>query len=305
MNRMKNRRIARFGIVTPALDARRTFAACAASVARCRTVARDAETIHFVRESDRSAETVEDIALAHGCDYLRGPDSGLYDAIARGLDDACAAGCDAVGWLNADEQYLPCALAAAQRVFESNGSIGLVFGDYLLLDSAGAVRAARREIPARRFYLRNGVNYLLSCTVFFRREVWENSKRFDLSYRFLADKKFYLSLLDSGVKCSLIPEYLAAFSMTGNNASLLPDAVAEQARLRDEIGAFRSPAARGAVRALRALDKALHGCYFPDGLDCELFAPDGSPVRASGRFSPFWRWQPRLSRLPGKPEQPE
>ncbi len=287
---MKTPRIGKFGVVTPVLDARRTFAACAASVARCRTAARDAEVVHFVRESDRSREPVEDLALACGCDYLRGPDSGLYDAIARGLDDACSAGCDVVGWLNADEQYLPNALSAAQRVFESNASIGLVFGDYLLLDAAGAVRAARREIPARRFYLRNGVNYLLSCTVLFRRGVWENSGRFDLSYRFLADKKFYLSLIDSGVKCSLIPEYTAAFAMTGNNASLSPDATAEQARLREETGAFASPAARGAVRALRAFDKAVHGCYCPDRLDCEIFAPDGSPRRVSGRFSPFWKW---------------
>ena len=280
----------KFGIVTPVLDGRARFRACAASVRAAAAFTPGNEVAHFVRESDASRETVEDWARAAGCDYARGPDRGMYDAIAAGLDAARAAGCDVLAWLNADEQYLPAAFGHAQRVFESNPRIGLVFGDYLLLGPDGALRAARREIPARRPYLRQGVNYLLSCTVFFRRAVWENSARFDLSYPHLADKKFYLSLLDSGVRASLVTRYLAAFSMTGANASLDGATAAEQARLRDEDGAWRSPLARRAVRALRALDKAVHGCYFPERVEADLFAPDGSPMRVEGRAGPFWRW---------------
>ena len=45
-----------------------------------------------------------------------------------------------------------------------------------------------------------------------------------------------------------------------------------------------------APEALRVLDKAIHGCYFPDPVDAPLFAPDGSPLRVRGRAGPFWRW---------------
>ena len=291
----------KFGIVTPVLDARARFRACAASVRAAAATARGVEVVHFVRESSASRAPVEDFAAAYGCDYVRAPDRGLYDAVAAGLDAACAAGCDVLAWLNADEQYLPDALGHAQRTLESNRRLGLVFGDYLLLGPDGALRAARREIPARLLYLRNGVNYLLSCTVFFRREVWQRSPRFDLSYPRLADKKWYLSVLSSGVRAGLVTRYLAAFSMTGRNASLDPAAPAEQARLRAEAGAFPSPLARRAVRALRVLDKAIHGCYFPDPVDAPLFAPDGSPLRVRGRAGPFWRWLSDSGTAPARP----
>ena len=281
----------KFGVVTPVLDGRARFRACAASVRAAAAALRGGEVVHFVRESAASREPVEDLAAEYGCVYARAPDRGLYDAIAAGLDAACAAGCDALAWLNADEQWLPDAPGHAQRVLESNARIGLVYGDYLLLGPDGSLRAARRELPARRLYLLNGVNYLLSCTVFFRRAVWEGSARFDLSYPRLADKKWYLGVLASGVRAALVGRYyLGAYSMTGENASLGPGAAEEQARLRDEAGALPSPLARRAIRALRVLDKAVHGCYFPDRIDAPLFAPDGSPLRVRGLAGPLWRW---------------
>lgn len=280
----------KFGIVTPVRAGRERFRACAGSVRRAAAFEPGIEALHLVRESGDSPDTVADFAEAAGCAFRREPDAGLYDAVSRGLGETAAAGCDVLSWLNADEQYLPAALGAARRAFESNPRIGLVFGDYLLLGPDGAPRAARREIPARRFYLRHGVNYLLSCTVFFRREVWEASAGLDLSYRFLADKKFYLGLLDSGVRAALLPELVGAYAMTGRNASLDGAALAEQARLRAEAGAFAAPAARAAVRALRVLDKALHGCYARRRVAADLLAPDGSPRPFRGRLPPYWRW---------------
>lgn len=281
----------KFGIVTPVLGGRERFRACAASVRRAAAFEPGIEALHLVRESDASPDTVADFAAAAaGCDFRRAPDAGMYDAVRRGLDEAAAAGCDVLAWLNADEQYLPAALGAARRAFESNARIGLVFGDYLLLGPDGVPRAARREIPARRFYLRHGVNYLLSCTVFFRREAWEASAKLDLSYRFLADKKLYLGMLDAGVRAALLPELVGAYAMTGRNASLDADALAEQARLRAEAGAFASPLARAAVRGLRVLDKAVHGCYARRRVEADLLAPDGAPAPFRGRLPPFWRW---------------
>ena len=83
---------------------------------------------------------------------------------------------------------------------------------------------------------------------------------------------------------------MGAYAMTGDNASLRPGAAEEQARLRDEIGALASPLARRAIRALRVLDKAVHGCYLPDRIDAPLFAPDGAPLRVRGLAGPLWRW---------------
>lgn len=273
------------------LDGRRTFRGCAASVRAAAQRPRAPEVLHYVRESDRSRDGgVREWAEQFGCRYHRGPDSGLYDAIAAGLDAAAADGCDALAWLNADEQWLPDAPAHAQRVFESSPRVGIVYGDYLLLGPDGTPRAARREIPVRRTYLRFGVNYLLSCTVFFRAATWTESPKFDLKYRLLADKKWYFGCLSRGVRAALVTEYLGAYAMTGGNASLSPRAADEQARLRAEIGGDAPTAARALVRAARVMEKALHGCYAPERVEAPLFAPDGEPAPFRGLLGPFWRW---------------
>ena len=241
----------KFGVATAVRDGCGTFRACARSVRAAAEAARLApeNAVQFVQESSSSARSVRAFAAEEGCDFEAAPDCGIYDGIGKALDRAAAAGCDVLSWLNADEQYLPAAFGAAQRIFESNAKISIVFGDYLILGGDGRPRAARREIPARSLYLRNGVNYLLGGLV---------SER-DAVIR--------------GLRSELESER------------------ARSARLRGELRAFPSPFARAAVRAARVVEKAFHGCYFPEKVDAELFAPDGSKTRFSGRLSPFWTWK--------------
>ena len=276
-----------FGIVTPVLNARATFKSCAASV---QTQCADIPGTHFVRESASSAVPCEDIAAAFGCDYRRAADAGMYDALGRGLDDAVAAGCDILGWLNADEQHLPGAFRAVRAAFDADPALDIVFGDYLILGADAAVLAARREIPARRLYLRQGVNYLLSCTVFFRSALWIRLGGFDSAYQLLADKKFYLHALDAGARAAHLPAFLGTYGSTGQNISLLPAAAEEQRRLRAEIGASPCPVLRRSVRALRCAEKLLRGCYWPRRIETTLFNADGEPQPFRGRVSTRWRW---------------
>lgn len=280
-----------FGIVTPVLNGRTFFRACAASIRAAASEAPSLKVAHYVRESSRSTSSCRDFAGEYDCAYIQSEDNGLYDAIEAGLNQAANDGCEILGWLNADEQYLPGALAAAERVFESNPKIGLVFGDYLLLDPNGRILSARREIPARLLYLRNSTNYLLSCTVFFRRSVWTQFGGFNHSYRLVADKEFYLRLLKNGVHPALLTQYVGAYTATGQNASLDPGAVAEWTRLRHESGAFASQPLRLAVRSLRLFEKAIHGCFFPAFVKTALFTPDGTRHTVRALAGSTWRWK--------------
>ena len=280
----------KFGIVTPLLNARATFTACAASVKSQEDDSNSFQIQHIVRESESSHDTCEDIAQRFGCAYTCTPDTGLYDAIQSGLDEACASGADILCWLNADELYLPGTLATVQEAFDDDPSLDFIFGNYLITDSSAQVLAARREIPARLLLLRNGVNYILSCTTFFRKRVWEQHRPFDLSYRLLADKKFYLAALSSGITSRHIPAFLGAYGSTGSNESLNPAAAQEQARLRKETGAFSLGIARKAVRSLRCAEKLLRGCYGKKSISTTLFDTDGAPHEFRGRVATQWRW---------------
>jgi glycosyltransferase involved in cell wall biosynthesis len=56
-------------------------------------------------------------------------DAGMYDALNRGLRRATGEIC---AWLNADEQYLPMALARVAEEFETNLSMDVLLGDAVL-----------------------------------------------------------------------------------------------------------------------------------------------------------------------------
>ena len=215
----------KFGIVTPLLDPRSFFRPCAVSLKSVRFSNDDDSLIHYVRESSRSRTTCADIAAEIGCDYAVRDDLGIYDAIGGGLDDACRDGADILGWLNADEQALPGAHAAVAETFRKHPSVGIVFGDYLMYDpTAAQVLSARREIPARLFYLLNGVNYLMSCSVFFRREVWLDTADL-ISHTTCSQTKSSTSPLFRGVN-TRHPTLSWRYGVTGVNASLAPSASA-------------------------------------------------------------------------------
>ncbi|MCL1909711.1 MAG: hypothetical protein FWG05_02115 [Kiritimatiellaeota bacterium] len=287
----------RFAVVTPILDGRDYLRACCASVAAQGDAVRSAghTVTHYIRESSRSVAPSEDIAAEYGCDYKRAPDTGLYDAIAQGLNAATADGAEILSWLNADEQYLPgafdalCSGGPVVRRRCTATPLQFIFGDYLITDpSVPRILAVRREIPARKFYLRHGVNYIMSCATFFTRETWLKHGPFDLSYKLLADKKFYFKALENGAVFKHIPAWLGCYGATGGNASFSPIAPAERARLRDEIGAYKSPAIRKTIRALRIMEKILRGCHTRRRIATTLHDSAGAPHRVSGVYTGRW-----------------
>jgi len=214
-------------------------------------------------------------------------DAGLYDAIARGFRDGDE---PYLGWLNADEQVLPGVLARAAGLFEANPDVDLWFGDYLLLDPQGRLCAARREIPARPWLLRHGVNSILSCATLFRRSLWERLDGFSPRYQRLADKEFYLRALASGAHFRHVSEYWGVFGLTGENRSRDALALQEQARLRAEAGTDAQKAARWFSRVARCIEKALRGAYGRHSVSVELFDDQGVRRPVWAVVGSRWKW---------------
>ena len=68
-------------------------------------------------------------------------DSGMYDAINRGLRRASGEIC---GYLNCDEQYLPGALSDVANYFTTHPEIDVLFGDAILVNAKGLPLSYRR-----------------------------------------------------------------------------------------------------------------------------------------------------------------
>ena len=291
-------------VATPVLNGMPHLPAAVASVAATAAdaAAQGVAVRHVVQLSaasaDGSREWLNAKCTMHNAQCIMSADAGMYDAISRAFSGAAE---DVLCWLNADEQHLPGAYAAVAAAFDAHPETDVVFGDYLLLDAAGRPVAARRELPIRRWHLRQGVNAnLLSCAVFFRRRVWESLGGFDVSYTRVADSEFFWRALEHGFRFRHLNAFLGAYGLTGRNLSLDQQGRAEPARLRERTGAWRSPVLRALPKLCRIAEKAVRGCYLPCRVRTRLFDADGKPVEMDAWLGSRWRW-PEEAPLRWKP----
>src|SRR5712691_1818747 len=126
-------------VITPCLNARDTIEEALASV-RSQGYP-DLE--HLVVDGGSTDETLDVLERAEGIRYLSEPDRGLSDAMNKGV--AMARG-EVLGWLNADDFYLPGALRKVGEAFESNPGALWATGGCIIVDHEG--REIRRAVTA-------------------------------------------------------------------------------------------------------------------------------------------------------------
>jgi len=169
---------------------------------------------------------------------VREPDAGQADAINRGL--ARASG-DVFGWLNADDELEPCALARVADVFEREPQAELVYGRGYYIDEGGnALRPYDVRPFDRRLLLTR--DFVLQPATFWRRGLWERvgpldptlTWGFDWDWFIRASRETTFRFLDTD---------LARYRLTGENKSLSGGAArqAELAAIARRHGGRRQP----------------------------------------------------------------
>jgi len=214
---------------------------------------------HIVQDACSSDGTPQWLAKQDDLIAVSETDHGMYDAIHRGWHRGHG---QYLSWLNADEQYLPGTLAFVHEWFKANPMVPVLYGDYLVARADGSAVALRREIPFRRAYVVNGFLHAASCTLFFRRELWDRGLlRFDDSLRYAADKDLILRLHGAGVPIVHVPRVLAVFGIDGSNLSTHPEMEAEAELVRRRHGALVSRALRKVVMLGRSTERLVSGGY--------------------------------------------
>jgi hypothetical protein len=255
-----------FSVATPVFNGMPHLPRCIGSVRGQAGVTRE----HVVQDalstdgSSRWLEAQPDLAV------VREPDNGMYHAVERAWSRSRGS---ILSWLNADEQYLPDALAKVQGVFRGRPDVDIVFGDAILVDPEGNLIAARREIPLRASYVARTFLYSLSCTMFFRRSLLDaGDLTFEPGRRVAGDVALILSLMKKGRRVHHLAEYLALFMIDGQNLSLSTDGQREREEMRAggrSVGVLASTA--------RRVEKAVRGCYRPGPLAYQ-WAEDDRPT---------------------------
>ena len=275
----------RFSIATPTHNALAKLTRCVGSVRGQRHTTLE----HLVQDAQSTDGASQWLARQPDLRAVSEADAGMYDAINRAWERSTG---EILSWLNSDEQYLPGTLAKVQAFFSAHPEVDVVFGNYIVTDRQGRPLALRREIPFRSVYVANGFLNAQSCTLFFRRRLFDQGRlKLNSRLRYAADKELLLKLAAAGTVIRHLPDYLAIFGVDGTNLSTHPRAREESEQIRAAYGAFRSQALRRMALACRRLERLLRGGYRFDPISY-LYAVDDVPryveysvAKLGGRYS--------------------
>jgi glycosyltransferase involved in cell wall biosynthesis len=245
----------KFSVATPTKNALESLKQCVGSVRGQRGV--DCE--HIIQDGCSTDGTGEWIRSQGDLVACVEADLGMYDAINRAWSKASG---QVLAWLNSDEQYLPGTLSAVAQVFAEHPGVDFVRGNTIIVDPDGWPIAARREIRLSHRYIANTFLNAYSCSLFFRRSLWEEGLlRFDERYRYAGDMEMVLRLLGAGKHSLHVGQYLALFTFDGDNLSCHPQMLDETHDVQRLYGGAASATVRRAITVCRYVERLLNGCY--------------------------------------------
>jgi GT2 family glycosyltransferase len=205
-------------VVTPCLNARATLPETLASV-RSQGYPR---LEHVVVDGGSTDGTLELLREAAGVRFISEPDRGLSNALNKGI--AMASG-DVIGWLNADDVYLPGALEAVGEAFARQPAAEWATGRCLIIDSAGReIRGpiARYKDLLLRHYSYPALltqNFVAAPSTFARRDALQRVGGFDERFSYSMDYDVWLALGRAGAPL-ILDRSLAAFRMAEGSLSM-------------------------------------------------------------------------------------
>ena len=173
---------------------------------------------HVVQDGLSRDETVEVLNRFEGrIVWASEPDRGQSDALNKALSKASGRW---IGWLNADEFFLPDSLATLVEHGERMAA-DIIYGDCVFVDVDGRVE---RLLPAHRFVariLREYGCFIPSNAVLIRRSVLKDSP-WDPSLERIMDWDLFMGLLTRGMHFSYLSYPVGAFRAHDNRVTSKP-----------------------------------------------------------------------------------
>lgn len=221
-----------FSVITPALNSEEFIEDAILSVSRQWGVAAE----HLVIDGASRDNTLPIVQRYSQVRLISERDRGQSDAINKGFLSATG---DLVGWLNADDYYLPGGLEAIATAAQAHPEADVIYGDCVFVDSAGKIVRSKVEHAFDRSVLMYFGCYIPSTATFFRRRIIDAGMLLDCDYRVCMDFEYFARLAYAGYKFCYVPRFIAAFRWHGNNVSLqhLPRRAEERRLVQQRFGA--------------------------------------------------------------------
>ncbi|MEO5713791.1 MAG: glycosyltransferase [Luteolibacter sp.] len=261
----------KISVITPNLNSGQWLDLCIASVADQEGVGLE----HIVQDALSSDLNLPWIDRHPAVKLVSERDGGMYDAINRGLKRA---GGDILAHLNADEQYLPGALAAVMKRFREDAQLDVLYADTIVVNNEGEPVCCRKSMKPVRLLKYTEFPTITSSLFFHRRVIDEHRLFFDTSYRMVADAIWMRESVAKKLRTAVLRQYTSAFTETGSNLDLSPAAKDESIRLRESNPAW-SKTLGIPLRALSRVRRLLHGTYHQKPFSYEIYTHRNLEIR--------------------------
>ena len=215
-------------------------------------------TEHVIQDGASTDGTTDVLGRYGSLRWISEPDTGQSQALNRALERA---GGRWIAWLNADEFYLPGALARLVEEGERSGA-DLVYGDALFCNEEGRFLRALPQHRFSRVVLQNYGPYISSCAMIVRRDALTDHP-FDESLRVVMDHDLYLSVAARGGRIRYLPGEVGVFRVHDERVTSGPEDAYrdERERLAARYGSSTGPWSRTRGRGLHRLLKLTSGAY--------------------------------------------
>lgn len=141
-------------------------------------------------------------------------DQGQSDALNKGFARATG---EIVGWLNADDFYLPRAFLRVADLFRDTPEVDVIFGDRVDVDEEDAVTGELRFTPFSRTVLQYDGMCLSTHSTFWRRDLFSKVGGFDPSLRFSMDYEFFLRAAEGHARFRHVQEFFGGMRRYSGN----------------------------------------------------------------------------------------
>ncbi|MBM4401503.1 MAG: glycosyltransferase [Crenarchaeota archaeon] len=170
---------------------------------------------HIVVDGDSTDGTVALFAKYPHLRWISEPDEGQSDALNKGFRIATG---DYVGWLNADEYYLPGAFQALKQHAHRH-SADVIFGDCVFVGADGKLLRLKPEPSLdKNMFLFYGC-YVPTVALFINKRVIKEGLLLDVGYNYVMDFEYLARLVITGKTFSRLDRVLGAFRWHQDNKS--------------------------------------------------------------------------------------
>ena len=169
---------------------------------------------HIIVDACSTDDTLERLKKYTHLNWRSEPDEGQSDALNKGFMRASG---DIIGWLNADDFYLPGTFKKVAAALADENIEG-VYSNIKFCDKNGQIEGELKSHSPLK-YLSLFHSYIPSESLFFKRTILDNGLKIDKSFHITMDKQFVANILFHNYKLKYMRDTFSVFRRHEANKS--------------------------------------------------------------------------------------